>query len=62
MLPEGKFELIKRYCSIGLAVIPLAGKRPIWDNWTNQWTTDENRALQIWKQYPDANVGMYLPC
>jgi bifunctional DNA primase/polymerase-like protein/AAA domain-containing protein/primase-like protein len=77
VLPEGKFDLIARYCKIGLAVIPLhphdypviekdgklikkAGKAPLWDDWTKQWTKDENRALQIWKQYPNANVGIVL--
>lgn len=60
MLPDDKAGYIARYCALGFSIIPLSGKRPIWENWTEQCTKDVARARQIWKQYPEANVGIVL--
>jgi len=60
MLPETRFGYLKRYCDLGFSIIPLDGKKPFWADWPKQCTNNETRALQIWKQYPTANVGIVL--
>jgi Bifunctional DNA primase/polymerase, N-terminal/AAA domain len=47
-----------KYASIGLAVIPLHGKKPYFDDWPNQASTSEPLIRKWWTQDPGANVGI----
>lgn len=43
---------------MGLSVIPLHGKKPYFDDWPNQGTTQEPIIRKWWAQDPNANVGV----
>lgn len=47
-----------RYAAMGLSVIPLHGKKPYFEDWPNQATTNEPIIRKWWSQDPQANVGI----
>lgn len=53
-------EAALRYARLGLCVIPLRPrmKRPMFDNWPEIATNDEQIVSRWWHQNPDANVGI----
>ena len=46
------------YASMGLSVIPLRGKLPIFKNWPEVATTDCDTIQKWFQQQPDANLGI----
>ena len=46
------------YASHGLCVLPLRGKRPMFENWPETATTDPKVITQWWTQFPTANIGV----
>jgi hypothetical protein len=51
-------EAALRYARLGLAVIPLHGKRPFFQDWPDKATSDRTRIERWWTQEPEANVGI----
>ena len=53
-------EAALHYARMGLAVIPLLPhqKRPIFDNWQNIGTSDQDLVTRWWSSTPEANVGI----
>lgn len=51
-------EAARRYAGLGLHVIPLSGKIPIFDNWYDAATRDESTIAKWWAQNPASNVGI----
>ena len=51
-------EAALSYAHMGLAVIPLNGKIPIFQNWPDVATTDEKTIAKWFQQRPDANLGI----
>lgn len=47
-----------QYAHMGLRVIPLHGKRPYFESWTEVATTDDKLINKWWSQEPKANVGI----
>jgi hypothetical protein len=61
MLPETREAYLERYASLNFALVPVRGKKPIWDAWEQQFITDKERMKQVFlKQYPDSNIGVVL--
>lgn len=51
-------EAALMYADMGMAVIPLHGKRPIFPNWPEIATKDKSLITRWWQQNPSANVGV----
>lgn len=47
-----------RYASLGLSVVPLRGKIPMFDNWPLIATASPDQITKWWKQTPNANIGI----
>lgn len=47
-----------RYAQLGLAVVPLNGKIPVFRNWPEVATRDQVMISRWWKQNPRANIGI----
>jgi hypothetical protein len=51
-------EAALKYADMGLRVIPLHGKRPYFENWTEVATSQPEKIEKWWSQEPGANVGI----
>lgn len=51
-------EAALSYAKMGLAVIPLHGKRPFFDNWVEVATSEPKTVERWWTQGPHDNIGI----
>lgn len=56
-MPE-MLEAALTYADLGLAVIPLDGKVPVFKNWPDVASKDRSTIERWWKQNPKANIGI----
>jgi hypothetical protein len=55
---QSMIEAASLYADLGLAVIPLDGKIPMFKNWPEVATKDHSVIRQWWHQHPHANIGV----
>jgi hypothetical protein len=58
MLTSEMCEAALAYASRGLCVLPLRGKKPMFENWPETATTDPKIVRQWWTQFPSSNIGI----
>lgn len=57
-MPSDMAAAALHYAEIGMAVIPLHGKKPFFENWPETATRDPGMISRWWTQEPTANIGI----